>query len=87
MSIDELWELHADVIFEFEQKLLSEEIELEERLRHIHAAYRSRRPIGSGILTLDRLSGLSGGARQLHGTKFATSTFLRHSWTDWPFVG
>ena len=46
MSIDELWELHADVIFEFDQKLLSEEIELEERLRHIHAAYRSRRPIG-----------------------------------------
>jgi len=44
MSIDELWELHADVIFEFDQKLLSEEIELEERLRHIHAAYRSRRP-------------------------------------------
>ena len=44
MSIDELWELHADVIFEFDQKLLSEEIELEQRLRHIRAAYRSRRP-------------------------------------------
>jgi hypothetical protein len=44
MSIDELWELHADVIFEFDQKLLSEEIELEQRLRHIRAAYRSRCP-------------------------------------------
>ena len=44
MSIDELWELHADVIFEFDQKLLSEEIELEQRLRHIQAVYRSRRP-------------------------------------------
>jgi hypothetical protein len=42
MSIHELWELHADVIFEFDQKLLSEEIELEQRLRQL---YRSRRPI------------------------------------------
>jgi hypothetical protein len=42
MSIHELWELHADVIFELDQKLLSEEIELEQRLRQL---YRSRRPI------------------------------------------
>ena len=42
MSIDELWELHADVICEFDQKLLSEEVELEQRLRRIQAAYRSR---------------------------------------------
>lgn len=41
MSVDELWKLHADVIFEFDQKLLSEEIELEQRLREL---YRSRRP-------------------------------------------
>ena len=43
MSLDELWELHADVIFEFDQKLLSEEIELKQRLREL---YRSRRPTG-----------------------------------------
>jgi len=43
MSIDELSELHADVIFEFDRKLWSEEVELEQRLRLIQAAYRARR--------------------------------------------
>ena len=33
-----------NVVFEFDQKLLSEEIEIEQRLRDIRAAYRSRRP-------------------------------------------
>jgi hypothetical protein len=44
MSIDELSELHADVIFEFDKKLWSEEVELEQKLRRIQAArYRARR--------------------------------------------
>ena len=77
MSIDELWELHADVIFEFDQKKYC----LKKSNSKNGCATFTRLIVraalsGSGVLTLDRLSGLSGGARQLHGTKFATSTFL-----------
>ena len=43
MSIDELSKLYADVTFEFSQRLLSEEIELEQRL---HELYRLRRSTG-----------------------------------------
>ena len=35
MSIGELWELNKDVMFEYAQKLWSDELELEERLRHL----------------------------------------------------
>jgi hypothetical protein len=38
MSIDELWKLHEEVTIEFAQKLWSEEIELEQRLRHLQEA-------------------------------------------------
>ena len=38
MSIDELWKLHEEVTIEFAQKLWSEEIELEKRLRHLQEA-------------------------------------------------
>ena len=38
MAIDELWKLHEEVTIEFAQKLWSEEIELEQRLRHLQEA-------------------------------------------------
>ena len=40
MSIDDLLEIYVNVIFDFDQRLLSEEIELKQRL---HEHYRSRR--------------------------------------------
>ena len=46
MSIDELWELHEDVRFEFAQKLWSEEIDLEDRLRHLQGADNISGPSG-----------------------------------------
>ena len=38
MSLDELSKLHEEVTFEFVQRLLSEEVDLEERLRHLQGA-------------------------------------------------
>ena len=35
MSIDELWELHADVTFELNQKIAAEKAQLEQRLREL----------------------------------------------------
>ena len=35
MSIDELWKLHEEVTVEFVQRLWSEELDLEERLRNL----------------------------------------------------
>ena len=52
MSIDELWKLHEEVTIQFVQKLCSEEIDLEERLRHLQGADNYPLP-GAGVLTLD----------------------------------
>ena len=52
MSINELRMLYEEVAIEFEKKLLSEEIDLEERLRHLQGEDNisgpdwSRRPTG-----------------------------------------
>jgi hypothetical protein len=52
MSINELRMLYEEVAIEFEEKLLSEEIDLEERLRHLQGEDSisgldwSRRPTG-----------------------------------------
>jgi hypothetical protein len=46
MSIDELWKLHEEVTIEFAQKLWSEEIELEQRLRHLQEADNISCPAG-----------------------------------------
>ena len=53
MSIGELWELNKDVMFEYAQKLWSDELELEERLRHLQGADNISGPPGTGVLTLD----------------------------------
>jgi hypothetical protein len=53
MSIDELWKLHEEVTIEFAQKLWSEEIELEQRLRHLQEADNISCPAGCQRLTLD----------------------------------
>ena len=46
MSVDELWKLHEEVTIEFAQKLWSEEIELEQRLRHLQEADNISGPTG-----------------------------------------
>ena len=46
MSIDKLWKLHEEVTIEFAQKLWSEEIELEQRLRHLQEADNISGPTG-----------------------------------------
>ena len=46
MSIDELWQLHEDVILEFDRKLWLEEIDLEERLRDLQGADNVSAPLG-----------------------------------------
>ena len=38
MSLDELWKLHEEVTTQLVQKLCLEEIDLEERLRHLQGA-------------------------------------------------
>ena len=46
MSIDDLWKLHEEVTIEFAQKLWSEEIELEQRLRQLQEADNISGPTG-----------------------------------------
>jgi hypothetical protein len=46
MSIDELWKLHEEVTVEFVQRLWSEELDLEERLRHLQGADNLSNPTG-----------------------------------------
>ena len=45
-SIDELGQLHEDVILEFDRKLWLEEIDLEERLRDLQGADNVSAPLG-----------------------------------------
>jgi DNA-binding protein H-NS len=48
MSVDQLWELHEQVVAELGQKIAAEKARLEERLSKLHAAPAARVSASSG---------------------------------------
>jgi DNA-binding protein H-NS len=44
MSVDQLWDLHERLVIELARKIVSEKAKLEQRLRNLGVADRSRQP-------------------------------------------